>query len=291
MSINQDIIEITKIYFNQIDEYLYESNKDHIKDLVPMFYSPNIDDICCNVSDHILFIGINPSMSKLEYNKIKNKELLACFSFNNFLKSENQQSIINELVSFQHQLIHGTEEKIMYFKVLSKEILEPFKIGDKFDHYDLFSLRSTSQNNVITILKYLKKSGGDNYDNYFDKSINRFRQKILIKKFKAIVCLNAEVSKQLHHILELENAPQICNVKFANKKLGYFKSSNQNWPPFLLFKQLYGKHTQGKNKAKFDEEFNCFKELLFQVLNVSPDQLHMLNHLPSNFGAKAVQFG
>jgi hypothetical protein len=235
--INKDIIKCTELFQADIDreiKFLIKQNKSfakHYMDLVPMFY-PDKN----SVQGNILFVGINPSMTENEWDKIIQYNLIDYFSWTSFKYSKNQLSIVKHLVEFQNRLMYNERDQYRYFKLINSQLLQYLELKNKFNYYDLFSLRSTNQNIVLKALKSLKYFSPSN--NYFDFSINRFKTQILNDNYKLIISLNSKVSEILYDELNLE--------KYKIHKLGLKLKSNiygvysKNDITIVLFKQLSG---------------------------------------------------
>jgi hypothetical protein len=152
--------------------------------------------------DAILFIGLNPSLSKKAFNIIwKGKG----FEYSAFFKKEN-------LEKYGEKYIEGeqlSKEKYSYFKKF-REILEYLR-EDKlnFNHIDLFLYRKTDQNdfkkNVLGLSKIKEDDNKDtiietkNFTDFEKEQLKLSSDIIKLIKPKLIVVANAFASDIIKH--------------------------------------------------------------------------------------------
>lgn len=235
--LNKQIIQSHKKFYQDIDKALAlkasQFKLSYHGNLVPMFYRDFV-----NITDKILFVGINPSFN-FKMHKGLDQDLFRFDLFNKKDESE-QKIIINNLIEIQEGLKYGNKAEIKqigYFKCL-----ETFsqKIGfhNNWLHYDLFPIRCTSQNLFKTIINQKE------VEKYKSQFLDRFLTIVKLNKFKAIFIFNLQSSQFI-----IENIPQLeLYQRFTGLQNDIYGLYNLNKTPVILFKQLTGGGTKNYEK-------------------------------------------
>jgi len=206
---------------------------DFEKDIVPLFF----DDYLNIKEEKILYIGLNPSLTKKNSNNLKSQKI---DSFK-YLKSKTDKyksEIIDKLINQQNSLKYGNNT-IDFFKSIND-----FNINlKKYDwiHYDLFHIRLTKQQYFIKIIESSK------LENYKTSCIDLLKKIINSPKIKAIICLNSKTSIYLSKSLDLK---LILEGGFRNKLYGLYEYDRKK---VFLFKQLTGGGTTNPEKKSFKQ--------------------------------------
>jgi hypothetical protein len=248
--------EISKIIKKRRDS----KNFIQIHDIIPMFYNDTIALGKKSASDRILVIGINPSISKQEIDLINNKGLSKSFKWSYFKKQTkyDKKNIISKAVVFQENLIYPKKTQYSYFKKLNEIILNRLDIEDKYDFYDIFSLRFSKQSILLEALKSQK------CQDYYKESI-KMLNKVISKKYKAVISTNAKASEIVYNILKKRNFEIEDNKSFNRNYYGYFKiKENNTSTEFYLFKQLNGRHIHTPNYKRELRKFNLLFKSYFK---------------------------
>jgi hypothetical protein len=230
-SLNKGILEDAVSFFGELDRMAvtFKRDKDWIRPgTAPMFY-PDFGD----TSEKVLYVGMNPSITEKTVSWFTGLHGSAdMLNLKHYMESDMsaQKIAMNKLIEFQAALkgkaeLPGGARRIPYFTTLCNFHASVYgKSSPEWEHYDIFSYRSTYQDHLRKSFLKSRLSSSDSIKGLFDSSIKRFEMLVETNRFKSVVVLNSLASSYLkeHKVLGLDRIKNgtMGNIILAKQLLG-----------------------------------------------------------------------